>query len=248
MLTDSVKNELQKVLGPSEVIRAQDYISKVGGLIRKYKNVSKIEDSLSESEMRSKSALIRAIEARDLINSQSTVVIWGCGYGSILIPYFASRVARVVAIDRDDEVIRFAKNKIFRDNTNVDFITDDIFSTHREVYLTTNLIVNSACDSMRPMNQWPWFRHGALSTDRDFPKGAGDRIVSRKRVYMSPKLSNDAHFAFQSSNLPNAEGRINSVKSLDEFKAQLPARADVWLSDETEVDGGKVFTLVGKFK
>lgn len=248
MLTELAKNELKKVLGPTEGTRAQEYISKVGDLIRKYKNVTKIEDSVSESELRAKSALIRAIESQNLIDSQSTVVIWGCGYGSILIPYFSSRVAKVIAIDQDDEVIRFAKNKLFRENVNVDFITDDIFSTHRDFYLKTNLIVNAACDYMRPMSQWPWFQHGALSTDHDFPKGSGDRIPSRKRAFTSPKLSKDARFAFQSSNLVGVAGRMNCVKSLDAFKAQLPPRAEVLHSEETEVEGGKLFTLVGKFK
>lgn len=248
MLSTTVKNELEKVLGASERIQAQEYISKLGDLIRKYKNVTKIEDSLSESELRSKSALIRALESRGVIDSQSKVVIWGCWYGSILIPYLSSRVAKVIAVDRDDEVIRFAKNKLFREFANVDFITDDIFSTHRDFYLTINLIVNAACDHMRPMSQWPWFQHGALSTDADFPKGAGDRAPSRKRAFTSPKLSNNAHFAFQSSNLVGVGGRMNCVKSLEAFKAQLPARAEVLLSDETEVDGGKVFTLVGKFQ
>lgn len=248
MLTDSVKKELQKVIGSPDGAGAQLYISKVGDLVRKYKNVTRIEASLSEIEIRAKSALIRAIESRNLIDSKSTVVIWGSGYGSILIPYFESRVAKVIAIDKDDEVVRFAKNKLFRESTNVDFITDDIFATHRSFYMTTNLIVNASCDYMRPMREWPWFQHGALATDRDFPKGSGDRIPSRKRVFNSPKLATDVHFAFQSSNLVGVEGRINCVKSLDAFKLQLPSRAEVQHSDETEVEGGKVFTLVGKFK
>lgn len=247
MLTQNIKNDLKSVIGPQVETGEPNYLSKLDGLIHKYKNVSRIQDSLSESKVQSISVLTEAIESHKLIDSASNVVIWGCGYGTILIPYFSPRVAQVFGIDKDDEVIAFSKNKLFSVLENVDLITDDIFATHRDFYLKTNLIVNTACDYMRPMSEWPWFKHGALANDPEYYKGAGDKDPNKKRAFKSPKLAAGCHFAFQSSDLIGRGGRTNCVRSLEEFRAQLPHRAEVLFEKETTIDDGKLFTILGRF-
>ncbi|MEO0335705.1 MAG: class I SAM-dependent methyltransferase [Pseudomonadota bacterium] len=237
---------MRKVLGIPET-NSEDYVSRMVELSRKYNKKSRINDSLTGSELLTKSKIIEAVETQNLINSDSTVVIWGCWYGSILIPYFSKRVKRVIGIDKDDEAIRFAKNKLFVEHKNVELITDDVFATHRSVYQDVNLIVNAACDYMPAMRQWPWFAHGALEIDTDYPKGSADSDPEKKRVFNSPKFSSKCSFVFQSSDMAGIEGRTNCVKSMDEFKAQMPARASFLTQDEVLTDKGTVFTLVGNF-
>jgi hypothetical protein len=243
MISAKGQKELGEILGDIPM-GFQEYISKMETIIEKYRNVTRIADSFSDDEIHSKSVLVKAIESQELIDKTSTVVIWGCWYGSILIPYFSSRVARVIGIDQDDEVIKFAKNKLFSDEANVELITDDIFKTYRNFYLETNLIVNTSCEYMPLMKDWPWFKHGALETDIDYPRGAADRDPSKKRIFGSPKLATKCHFAFQSSDLLGGGG-INFVRSLEDFKAQLPLRAEVHLEMETPIEGGRKFTLIG---
>lgn len=209
---------------------------------------ARVKDSLSENQFKSKLAVIEAIESHKILTPQSTVVIWGCWYGTILFPYFHKKVARIIGIDSDEEVIRYAKKMLFYDYKNLELIADDIFSKYRSFYLTTDLIINTSCEHMRPMNEWHWFKHGAIATDPVYRRGAGDRDPSKKRVFSSPKLSENCHFVFQSNNMRDIQDHINCVSSLEEFKAQLPKRAEVLLEDQIEDERGIRFMLMGKFK
>lgn len=208
----------------------------------------RVKDSLSENQFKSKSALIEALESHKILTPESTVVIWGCWYGTILFPYLQKKVARIIGIDRDEEVIRYAKNTLFSDYQNLELIADDIFSTYRSFYLNTDLIINTSCEHMPPMKDWHWFKHGAIATDPVYRRGAADRDPSKKRVFNSPKLSENCHFVFQSNNMVDIPEHINCVSSLQEFKAQLPKRAEVLLEDQIEDDRGTRFMLLGKFR
>ena len=97
------------------------------------------------------------------------------------------------------------------------------------------------------MKEWHWFKHGAIATDPVYRRGAGDRDPSKKRVFNSPKLSENCHFAFQSNNMVGIPDHINCVSSLEEFKAQLPKRAEVFIEDQIEDERGTRFMLLGKF-
>ena len=205
-----------------------------------------IEDSLSLNQFKSKRPLLDAIESLGILNPDSVVVIWGCWYGSILIPYLQNRVASIVGIDIDDDVVRVAKNRFFYDASNVELITDDIFATHRKIYLNTDLIINTSCEHMAPMKEWHWFKHGAMKTDTGPARGETAVQSEGKKVFATPKLSSGCHFAFQSNDMFDIEGHTNCVRSLAEFKSQLPARAEVLLEDEIQDDRGTRFMLVGK--
>ena len=194
-----------------------------------------ILDSFSPNQCRSKSALLNEVDKLDILDANSTVVIWGGWYGSILIPHLTNKVKKIINIDLDDEATKISK-KFFSNFENVDYVCDDIFKTYRDIYLDTNLIINTSCEHMPPMKEWPWFQKGALSTDSQY-----------KHKFGSPKLSDNCYFAFQSNNMFDIEGHINCVNSLEEFKDQLPERAKV-LHEEKIVDTrGTRYMLVGKF-
>jgi len=193
-----------------------------------------ILDSFSSNQCRSKSALLNAVDKLDILDANSTVVIWGGWYGSILIPHLTNKVKKIINIDIDDEATKISK-KFFSNFENVDYICDDIFKKYRDVYLDTNLIINTSCEHMLPMKEWKWFGAGAMSKD------------TNTEIFRNPKLPDDCYFAFQSNNMFDIEGHINCVNSLEEFKDQLPERAKV-LHEEKIVDTrGTRYMLVGKF-
>ena len=193
-----------------------------------------ILDSFSSNQCRSKSALLNEVDKLDILDANSTVVIWGGWYGSILIPHLTNKVKKIINIDLDDEATKISK-KFFSNFENVDYICDDIFKKYRDVYLDTNLIINTSCEHMLPMKEWKWFGAGAMSKD------------TNTEIFRNPKLPDDCYFAFQSNNMFDIEGHINCVNSLEEFKDQLPERAKV-LHEEKIVDTrGTRYMLVGKF-
>ena len=72
-------------------------------------------DSFSPNQFKSKLTLINHIKDLNILNKDSEIVIFGCWYGSILIPAFYEEVKRITAIDLDPKVISKAKYKIFKD-------------------------------------------------------------------------------------------------------------------------------------
>lgn len=190
-------------------------------------------DSFSSNQVASKTALINSVKNLNILNKKSTVVIWGSWYGSILIPHLADSVKKIVCIDVDNNPLQVAKNDLFPEIKNIDYICKDIFLECKKIYLDTNLIINTSCEHMRPMKEWPWFGPGALKEDNIPGK--------------DPKISSNCYFAFQSNNMFDIDGHINCVNSLDEFKEQLPERAKVLYQDEVKDTRGTRYMLVGKF-
>lgn len=197
-----------------------------------------ILDSYSSNQFASKTALINSVNSLDILDKNSTVVIWGCWYGSILIPSLAHKVKKIIALDLDEKVITIGK-KFFSDYTNLEFQCVDVFEKYLNAYKETNLIINTSCEHMPPMKEWKWFGPGALENDTfKGLKGEG---------FGSPKLSSNCWFAFQSNNMFGIEGHINCVNSLEEFKEQLPNRAEIHYEEEVEDTRGTRYMLVGKF-
>jgi hypothetical protein len=87
---------------------------------------------------------------------------------------------------------------------------------------------------MSPMKDWKWFGAGALSNDQD------------TSIFRTPKLLDDCYFAFQSNNMFGIEGHVNCVNSLQEFKDQMPQRAEILFEEEVEDTRGTRYMLVGK--
>ena len=192
-------------------------------------------DSFSNNQVASKYALLNAVDNLNFLDKDSTVVIWGSWYGSILIPTLTNKVKKIVCIDLDNNPLQIAKNRLFNEYTNIEYVCDDVFKTYRDAYLNTNLIINTSCEHMLPMKEWKWFQKGALSTDSQY-----------KHKFGSPKLSDDCYFAFQSNDMFGIEGHVNCVNSLQEFKDQMPERAEILFEEAVEDTRGTRYMLVGK--
>lgn len=204
--------------------------------VKHHKDIRKdVFDSFSNNQLEAKTSLLEAVKLLKILNKNSTVVIWGSWYGSILVPKLAPIVKEILCLDVDDKPIKIGKKKIFNFYNNVEYQKADIFEKYFELYKNTNLIINTSCEHMPPMKEWNWFQKGALSTDSLL-----------KHKFSSPKLGNDCWFAFQSNNMYGIEGHINCVNSLDEFKSQLPERAEVRYADEIEDTRGTRYMLIGK--
>lgn len=203
--------------------------------IRHYKDLeADILDSFSNNQFASKGALLKAIEDLDILQDHFQVVLWGSWYGSILIPGLKDKVKKIMAVDLDERVGKIAKNMFFEEYENVKFHASDVF-TYKNDYIDTNLFINTSCEHMSPMKDWKWFGAGAMRTDKD------------TSMFKTPKIADECYFAFQSNNMFGIEGHINCVNSIDEFKDQLPERAEVLYQEEVEDTRGTRYMLVGKF-
>ena len=177
-----------------------------------------IKDSFGRNQFAAKSLLIDLIDQMMCLDSESEVVIFGCWYGSVIIPKLAKRVKSIYGVDLDKQVIHIAKNKFWKDNPKVKLIEGDAFASFRKNYGTANLFINTSCEHMPAMKDWPSWS----------------------------KVSDDAYFAFQSNNMFGIQGHINCVDTIEDFKKQLPAHAVVLHQEELTDDRGTRFTLVGK--
>ena len=181
-------------------------------------------DSFSPMQFKSKLKLVEHIDKLNILTKDSEIVIFGCWYGSILIPAFYNKVKKITAIDMDPKVISIAKYKLFKD-LDVDFITGDVFEKYRDQYTSCDLFINTSCEHMKSMKQW-----GPAPT---YKNPWWDRV--------SP-----AYFAFQSNNMYDIEGHINCVSSIKEFKYQMPDKAEILVEDKIIDDRGTRFMLIGK--
>ena len=177
-----------------------------------------IKDSFGRNQFAAKSLLVDLIDQMECLDSESEVVIFGCWYGSVIIPKLAKRVKSIYGIDLDKQVIHIAKNKFWKDNPKVKLIEGDAFASFRKNYGTAKLFINTSCEHMSAMKDWPSWS----------------------------KVSDDAYFAFQSNNMFGIQGHINCVDTIEDFKKQLPAHAEVLHQEELTDDRGTRFTLVGK--
>jgi 2-polyprenyl-3-methyl-5-hydroxy-6-metoxy-1,4-benzoquinol methylase len=187
-------------------------------IMNEARNNPDLLDSFSLNQFKSKENLINHIKKLNILNSESEIVIFGCWYGSILIPAFYNKVKRITAIDIDDNVIGIAKNRIFKNYDKIDFIVNDAFvwANKSSRIKSTNLIINTSCEHMQPMKNLP--------------------ILNNINSY----------FAFQSNNMFDIETHINCVNNIEEFKKQLPSKAKILIEDQIEEDRGIRFTLIGQ--
>jgi hypothetical protein len=152
----------------------------------------------------------------------------------------APRVKKITAIDMDDRVIKIAKNKLFYNYENVNFISDDIFKDFRNEYEKTDLFINTSCEHMRPMSEWGPIGPKSLYFNSKFG------VPVTRKVPWWTRMKKTAHFAFQSNDMFNIDTHINCVNNGDEFKTQLPTNTEVLVEDEINDERGTRFTLIGK--
>ena len=180
-------------------------------------------DSFSPNQFKSKLKLVEHIDKLNILTKESEIVIFGSWYGSILIPAFYNKVKKITCIDQDAKVISRAKYNLFKD-FNVDFITGDVFE-FRDSYKNADLFINTSCEHMKSMKEW--------GPSPEYKNPWWDRV--------SP-----AYFAFQSNNMYDIEGHINCVSSIEEFKYQMPDKAEILVEDKIVDDRGTRFMLIGK--
>ena len=189
-----------------------------------------IFDSYSHNQFKAKSLLVNNLDKLNLLNKETEVVIFGCWYGSILIPLLHDKVKKITAIDLDDQAITIGHNRLFYNDDKVDWITADIFDDYRDMYDTADIFINTSCEHMLPMNEW-----GVINKERGME-------------YKNPWWTRvkPAHFAFTSNNMIDIPGHINCVNSIEMFKGQLPSAAEVLVEDEIEDERGIRYLLIGK--
>ena len=184
------------------------------------RNNTDLLDSFSPNQFKSKQKLVDMIHNYVDINSDTEIVIFGGWYGSILIPMF-KEVKKITLIDLDEEVINIASNRLFTHYKNVDFRIQDVFELNKlNQYRSANLFINTSCEHMSPMKEWPLWEW-----------------VLRK---------NNPYFAFTSNNMFDIEGHTNCVNSIEEFKKQLPDTSKVLSENEVTDERGSRYLLVGK--
>jgi len=106
---------------------------------------------------------------------------------------------------------------LFSHYENVDWITSDVFDENRYGRIkNANLIINASCENMISMKE------------------------------LKPLRESKAIFALQSNNMYEIHDSVNCVKSIDEFKKQLPDNAKVIVEDTIADDRGARFTLIGQ--
>ena len=195
----------------------------ISSSMREVREDKDLLDSFSPNQFKSKLKLVEHIDKLNILTKESEIVIFGSWYGSILIPAFYNKVKKITCIDQDAKVISRAKYNLFKD-FNVDFITGDVFE-FRDSYKNADLFINTSCEHMKSMKEW-----GPAPT---YKNPWWDRV--------SP-----AYFAFQSNNMYDIEGHINCVSSIEEFKYQMPDKAEILVEDRIVDDRGTRFMLIGK--
>lgn len=181
--------------------------------------IESIIDSFSDNQHISKESLIECLDINGLIDEDSTVVILGCWYGSILVDRLAPIVKQIVAVDMDEETIKIGR-EFFKHYKNIDWVVADVFNDEDKAYYKeANLIINTSCEHMKNMVEW---------NNWDYIK------------------SDPLYIAVQSNDMFGIEGHINCVKSIEDFRDQLPKC--FWIKEESIKDSrGTRFMLVGQY-
>jgi len=190
-----------------------------------------ILDSFSDNQFKAKSLLVNNLDKLNLLNEDTEVVIWGCWYGSVLIPLLHDRVKKITVVDLDDDAIKIGHHHFFGNYDKVSWITGDLFDVYRDTYNTCDVFINTSCEHMRPMNEW-----GVINPARGF---------SYKNPWWG-RVNPNAHFAFTSNDMYDIAGHINCVNNIEGFKSQLPAGAKVLTEDSLVDKRGTRFMLIGK--
>ena len=167
-------------------------------------------DSYSPNQFKSKERMVKLIRDQLIVSTNSEIVIFGCWYGSILIPAF-KEVKRITAIDINPTTISIAKNRLFNHYKNVDFICDDVFkwASDSSRIKKTNLIINASCENMKSMkelhldtNAYFAFQSNDMYDNHDSVncvKGLGEfklQLPNNTKVLLEDKIQDDRRTRF----------------------------------------------------
>ena len=203
-------------------------------------------DSFSRNQYNAKNGLINHLDEFNLLNKDTEVIIWGCWYGSILIPLLHDKVKKIICIDADEHAITIGDNRLFPTYDKVTWITADIFKDYRDIYDTADIFINTSCEHMLPMKWWGSKGPGSLYNHFKEWDGKYHDDWPVYKIAWWDRIKPTAHFAFTSNDMFGIEGHINCVNSIEEFKLQLPAGAKVLKEDNLVDERGTRFMLIGK--
>jgi len=176
-------------------------------------------DSFSENQFRSKIKIFESFDELGVKFEECKAAVFGCWYGSIILSELLTRdIKKITAIDLDDAVIATARNSLFPNCRNIDFITADVATTKLARYADCDIFINTSCEHMPPPKEWMLWRG----------------------------VKKGSWFAFQSNNMEGIEGHINCVHSIQEFVKQLPPHFEVLNRGENIDTRGTRYTLVGR--
>mgnify|MGYP003630434151 CR=1 FL=1 len=204
-----------------------------------------ILDSFSNNQYKAKSLLVNNLEKLNLLNKDTEVVIFGCWYGSVLIPLLHDKVKKIICIDADEHAITIGDNRLFPTYDNVVWISADVFDKYRDIYDTADIFINTSCEHMLPMKWWgpkgprknhDWFREWD-GKEHEWPV---------YKIAWWDRVKPTAHFAFTSNDMYDIEGHINCVNTIEDFKVQLPPGSEVLKEDSLADERGTRFMLIGK--
>jgi len=210
-----------------------------------------ILDSFSDNQIKAKSLLVNNLEKLNLLNKDTEVVVWGCWYGSVLIPLLHDKVKKITAMDLDNNVVTIGQNRLFDNYHKVEWLTADLFKDYKEAYNSCDIFINTSCEHMLPMKwwgpkgprkDWNWFKEW----DGDYRKNQDENDWPVYDIGWWDRVKPNAHFAFTSNNMFDIPGHINCVNDIEEFKGQLPDTAEVLIEDEIKDERGIRYLLIGK--
>jgi 2-polyprenyl-3-methyl-5-hydroxy-6-metoxy-1,4-benzoquinol methylase len=192
-------------------------------VIREIKNnpdrAAELIDSFSENQFRSKIKIFESFDELGVNFKECKAAVFGCWYGSIILSELLTRnVKKITAIDLDDDVIAIARNNLFPNCRNIDFITADVATTKLARYTDYDIFINTSCEHMPPPKEWLFWR----------------------------TVKEGSWFAFQSNNMEGIEGHTNCVHSMKEFRNQLPRHFEVLIKGENIDTRGTRYTLIGR--
>jgi len=187
-----------------------------------------IIDSFSLNQIDSKKHVIELMNSYDLLKPHQTYGIMGCWFGSVIVPLLMNQSPeKIYGWDMDKYAIGVAK-ELFKEMKLPEFYSQDIWVQQPENFKECDVIINTSCEHMPPMGDWPgwngYFKD--FSSDQKNPT-----------------------WIFQSNNMHGMKDHINSVDSLEEFEDQMHPMFEIIHSDEIEhrfEDGLKRFTIIGK--
>ena len=213
-----------------------DVIDRISfALKNKPDELSAILECYSRKQYQSKKHLVDQLLSLNILQSQyvKNVVVLACWYGYTLFPMLNKYVDDVLGVDIDPKCKTMLNNKPI---DKCDIIENDIFnqginpgqrlsSTTISKINQADLIINTSCEHMKPVNQW----------------GRWDDILP------------DIYVAFQSNDMFYVDDHINCVNNIDEFISQMPSNLKILSATEIEICDSKKqdsnykrFTIIGQ--
>jgi len=185
--------------------------------------IDNVMNSYRENQYTSKQHLISTIESLGIFDEVDNVVVLACWYGAVLFPLLSKYCNSIIGYDMDANCRYF--NKVRPISSNAAIKTSNIWLDRLPELKEADLIINTSCEHMPPMKYWDKW----------------DQVMPGTFI------------AFQSNDMIGVKDHVNSVKSLTEFKNQMPDCIDIISMTENDImhknsdkRSDKRFTIIGQ--